>query len=49
MVPRGEGCFLFTVEPEMQPIADEHGHCIAIGRCLDTAGQLPGGAECLLP
>jgi hypothetical protein len=45
----GMACFVFAVEADMQPLADEVGHCLPLAQCISTASQLPGGAECIVP
>lgn len=44
--PSGYGCFSFTVEPEMQSIADAYGFCLPMAKCEATAAKLPGGGTC---
>ncbi|MEJ7731094.1 MAG: hypothetical protein WKG00_18000 [Polyangiaceae bacterium] len=45
----GFGCFVFTVEPEAQAMADDNGLCLDEATCLATAEKLPGGGKCVLP
>jgi hypothetical protein len=40
------GCFLFTVEPQAQTIADVFGTCMPLAQCQAMAAQLPGGGTC---
>jgi hypothetical protein len=40
------GCFIFTVEPEAQPIANQYGICLPVSKCQAVATQLPGGGTC---
>lgn len=44
----GEGCFVYTVQPEAQARADEHGYCFPAAVCQATAEKLPGGGKCTL-
>jgi len=45
--PTGNRCFIYTVEPEAQAVADGFGSCLPETMCLDAATGLPGGASCL--
>lgn len=47
--PPGEGCFKYTVEPEAQPLADQHGYCLEMDRCEALAAGYPGGGVCFVP
>jgi hypothetical protein len=40
------GCFIFAVEPEAQPIANQYGICLPVSKCQALATQLPGGGTC---
>jgi len=44
---KGLGCFIYTVEPEAQPLADRHGYCLPLDTCQKTAADLPGGGKCI--
>jgi hypothetical protein len=43
----GQSCFVFTVEPEAQPVADQHGLCLPPDTCQAVAANLPGGGKCM--
>jgi hypothetical protein len=45
----GDGCFVFRVEPEAQPLADELGYCLPLSECMAAAENLPGGGFCVAP
>jgi hypothetical protein len=42
-----EGCFIFKVETEAQPLADKYGLCVPIQQCNVLAARLPGGGTCI--
>lgn len=42
-----EGCFVFKVQPEAQPLADTYGICLALAECNALATRLPGGGTCI--
>jgi len=41
-----EGCFIFTVEPARQLVADATGFCLPAKECQAMAAKLPGGGRC---
>lgn len=41
-----EGCFVFTVEPDHQEVADARGFCLPLAQCQAAAALLPGGGRC---
>ncbi|MEB2313666.1 MAG: hypothetical protein OZ928_17615, partial [Polyangiaceae bacterium] len=43
---KGERCFVFTVEPEHQQVADSAGFCLPLAVCQASAAHLPGGGRC---
>jgi hypothetical protein len=44
----GEGCFIFSVAPASQSIADANGKCLARSLCESAASGLPGGGTCVV-
>ena len=44
-----QGGFIYTVEPEAQPYADENAACVPLATCLALAAEYPGGATCIAP
>jgi hypothetical protein len=42
----GDRCFIFTVEPARQPLADAKGFCVPKALCEAYAAHLPGGVQC---
>ncbi len=47
--PAGDGCFVFTVEPDAQALADQLALCVPIAACAEMASKLPGGGKCVTP
>jgi hypothetical protein len=45
----GQGCFVWTVEPEAQELANESGYCYPLATCQAMAAELPGGGSCHVP
>ena len=45
--PAGQSCFLFTVEPDAQSLADAAGYCMPTAACKAAQAGYPGGATCL--
>ena len=43
----GEACFVYTVDPEAQPWADQNGYCLPLAACQAAASNLPGGGTCV--
>ena len=41
-----DGCFIFSVEPEHQKVADATGFCLPLAECQAIAAKLPGGGRC---
>lgn len=44
--PSGDGCFVFSVQPEAQNEADANGSCLPVATCRAAATGLPGGGAC---
>ncbi|MBI2396040.1 MAG: hypothetical protein HYV09_41135 [Deltaproteobacteria bacterium] len=42
----GEACFIYKVDPTQQMLANEHGFCMQVDRCISIKNVLPGGAFC---
>lgn len=45
----GYGCFVYLVEPQAQPVADDNGYCLPAAQCQAIAQNLPGGGKCMFP
>lgn len=45
----GDGCFVWQVEPEAQPTADNYGICYPLALCQKMAAEVPGGGKCVVP
>jgi hypothetical protein len=45
----GLGCFIWTVEPEAQALADRLGYCYPLATCEKMAAGVPGGGKCVVP
>ncbi len=40
-------CFIFSVQPDMQALADRNGYCVPTDQCHAMAANLVGGGTCL--
>jgi hypothetical protein len=45
--PGGQLCFVYSVQPSAQTVADAYGMCLPSGECQAAAAKYPGGAKCL--
>lgn len=41
-----QSCFVFNVQPDAQPIANDYGKCMSPAMCQAIATGLPGGGTC---